>query len=85
MIEIICWPTQDSEGYFHAVFHHMYGSGTETQWWLDATGGHGVHCTILWLHCGYTPAVTPVLHGCSYDSGLVQPSPKMAIRGLTPA
>ena len=31
---------QDEDGYFHAVFHHMYGSGTKSQWWLDATGGH---------------------------------------------
>lgn len=31
---------QDDEGYFHAVFHHMYGTGTSTQWWLDPTGGH---------------------------------------------
>lgn len=30
----------DDDGYYHAVFHHMYGTGTETQWWLDATGGH---------------------------------------------
>ena len=30
----------DDDGYYHAVFHHMYGSGTKTQWWLDATGGH---------------------------------------------
>lgn len=31
---------QDTDGNFHAVFHHMYGTGTESQWWLDATGGH---------------------------------------------
>eukprot|EP01061_Rhynchopus_euleeides_P007663 TRINITY_DN16728_c0_g1_i4.p1 TRINITY_DN16728_c0_g1~~TRINITY_DN16728_c0_g1_i4.p1 ORF type:complete len:493 (+),score=142.54 TRINITY_DN16728_c0_g1_i4:79-1557(+) len=31
---------QDEEGYFHAVFHHMYGTATAGQWWLDATGGH---------------------------------------------
>ena len=31
---------QDDDGNFHAVFHHMYGTGTKTQWWLDATGGH---------------------------------------------
>jgi len=30
----------DDEGNYHAIFHHMYGSGTEDQWWLDATGGH---------------------------------------------
>jgi len=30
----------DVDGFYHAVFHHMYGSGTKTQWWLDATGGH---------------------------------------------
>lgn len=30
----------DDNGNFHAVFHHMYGTGTESQWWLDATGGH---------------------------------------------
>jgi len=30
----------DDNGYYHAVFHHMYGTGTEDQWWLDATGGH---------------------------------------------
>ena len=30
----------DDDGYYHAVFHHMYGTGTEHQWWLDATGGH---------------------------------------------
>ena len=35
-----CCCGQDSEGNFHAVFHHMYGTGTKTQWWLDATGGH---------------------------------------------
>jgi hypothetical protein len=31
---------QDEDGHFHAVFHHMYGTGTKSQWWLDATGGH---------------------------------------------
>ena len=31
---------QDEDGYYHAVFHHMYGTGTPTEWWLDATGGH---------------------------------------------
>lgn len=31
---------QDDEGNFHAYFHHMYGTGTESQWWLDSTGGH---------------------------------------------
>eukprot|EP00463_Aulacantha_scolymantha_P006145 TRINITY_DN7702_c0_g1_i1.p1 TRINITY_DN7702_c0_g1~~TRINITY_DN7702_c0_g1_i1.p1 ORF type:complete len:181 (+),score=16.68 TRINITY_DN7702_c0_g1_i1:408-950(+) len=31
---------EDDNGNFHAVFHHMYGTGTKTQWWLDATGGH---------------------------------------------
>ena len=30
----------DADGHYHAVFHHMYGTGTKTQWWLDATGGH---------------------------------------------
>ena len=30
----------DDDGNYHAVFHHMYGTGTKTQWWLDATGGH---------------------------------------------
>ena len=30
----------DDDGYFHAVFHHMYGTGTQHQWWLDPTGGH---------------------------------------------
>ena len=30
----------DDDGNYHAVFHHMYGTGTQTQWWLDATGGH---------------------------------------------
>ena len=30
----------DEDGNFHAYFHHMYGSGTRDQWWLDATGGH---------------------------------------------
>merc|ERR1712192_82023 len=30
----------DDNGNFHAYFHHMYGTGTATQWWLDATGGH---------------------------------------------
>ena len=30
----------DDAGYYHAVFHHMYGTGTAAQWWLDATGGH---------------------------------------------
>jgi len=30
----------DDDGFFHAVFHHMYGTGTSTQWWLDPTGGH---------------------------------------------
>ena len=24
----------DANGYYHAVFHHMYGTGTKTQWWL---------------------------------------------------
>eukprot|EP00947_MAST-08B_sp_MAST-8B-sp1_P001928 g1928.t1 len=31
---------QDHRGNLHAVFHHMYGFNTETQWWLDAVGGH---------------------------------------------
>jgi len=31
---------QDLDGNYHAVFHHMFGTGTQTQWWLDATGGH---------------------------------------------
>lgn len=31
---------EDDNGNFHAVFHHMYGTGTQYQWWLDATGGH---------------------------------------------
>ena len=30
----------DEDGNYHAVFHHMYGTGTKSQWWLDATGGH---------------------------------------------
>jgi len=30
----------DAAGHFHAVFHHMYGEGTEKQWWLDTCGGH---------------------------------------------
>lgn len=30
----------DGDGNYHAVFHHMYGTGTASQWWLDATGGH---------------------------------------------
>jgi len=30
----------DGDGNYHAVFHHIYGTGTRTQWWLDATGGH---------------------------------------------
>jgi hypothetical protein len=24
---------QDEDGNFHAVFHHMYGTGTDKQWW----------------------------------------------------
>ena len=24
---------QDEDGNFHAVFHHMYGTGTDNQWW----------------------------------------------------
>merc|ERR1712137_1353151 len=31
---------QDEDDFFHAWFHHMYGSGTKNQWWLDAAGGH---------------------------------------------
>jgi len=31
---------QDDDGNFHAYFHHMYGTGTQKQWWLDSTGGH---------------------------------------------
>merc|ERR1711907_642794 len=31
---------QDTDGNFHAYFHHMYGTGTQSQWWLDSTGGH---------------------------------------------
>ena len=30
----------DAAGHFHAIFHHMYGQGTATQWWLDTDGGH---------------------------------------------
>ena len=30
----------DDDGNYHAVFHHMYGTGSSTEWWLDATGGH---------------------------------------------
>jgi hypothetical protein len=31
---------QDADGFFHAVFHHMYGVDTDTKWWLLAAGGH---------------------------------------------
>ena len=31
---------RDDAGHFHAVFHHMFGEGTSTQWWLDTCGGH---------------------------------------------
>lgn len=27
----------DADGNYHAVFHHMYGTGTKTQWWLVRT------------------------------------------------
>mmetsp|Transcript_5327 Transcript_5327/g.7850 ORF Transcript_5327/g.7850 Transcript_5327/m.7850 type:complete len:494 (+) Transcript_5327:157-1638(+) len=30
----------DKEGNVHAIFHHMYGQNTQTQWWLLAEGGH---------------------------------------------
>jgi hypothetical protein len=30
----------DEAGGFHAIFHHMYGEGTQSQWWLDTCGGH---------------------------------------------
>eukprot|EP01060_Flectonema_neradi_P031101 TRINITY_DN4634_c2_g1_i1.p1 TRINITY_DN4634_c2_g1~~TRINITY_DN4634_c2_g1_i1.p1 ORF type:complete len:504 (+),score=109.13 TRINITY_DN4634_c2_g1_i1:53-1513(+) len=44
---------QDEEGNFHAVFHHMYGSGTKSQWWLDATGGHAFSTNgIEWTYTG---------------------------------
>ena len=26
--------------FYRNYSHHMYGTGTKTQWWLDATGGH---------------------------------------------
>merc|ERR1712232_1026518 len=31
---------QDDNDNFHAVFHHLYGTGTKESSWPDATGGH---------------------------------------------
>jgi hypothetical protein len=43
----------DTNGNFHAIFHHMYGTGTEMQWWLDACGGHAFsHDGIHWTYTG---------------------------------
>ena len=30
----------DDASKLHAIFHHMYGFDSATQWWLDALGGH---------------------------------------------
>lgn len=43
----------DSDDYFHAVFHHMYDTGTMTEWWLDATGGHAYSRDgVSWTYTG---------------------------------
>ena len=44
---------RDTEGNFHAVFHHMYGTGTKEEWWLDPTGGHAFSRNGLdWTYTG---------------------------------
>jgi len=65
---------QDADGNFHAYFHHMYGSGTKTQWWLDATGGHafsrdGWHWTYTGVAWGNATARynTPEGQGATID------------------
>ena len=43
----------DGDGHFHAIFHHMYGEGTSTQWWLDTDGGHAFsHDGLEWTYSG---------------------------------
>eukprot|EP01065_Artemidia_motanka_P041135 TRINITY_DN5279_c2_g1_i1.p1 TRINITY_DN5279_c2_g1~~TRINITY_DN5279_c2_g1_i1.p1 ORF type:complete len:514 (+),score=143.63 TRINITY_DN5279_c2_g1_i1:56-1543(+) len=43
----------DPRGNYHAVFHHMYGYHTSTQWWLDAVGGHAFSADgITWTYSG---------------------------------
>ena len=43
----------DVDGTYHAVFHHMYGFNTETEWWLDAVGGHAFSRNGLdWTYSG---------------------------------
>ena len=58
---------QDAGGHFHAVFHHMYGEGTRTQWWLDTDGGHAFSRDgVKWTYSGVAwgnaehPRETPV-------------------------
>ena len=44
---------RDIDGTYHAIFHHMYGYDTETQWWLDAVGGHAFsEDGISWTYSG---------------------------------
>lgn len=43
----------DKQGFFHAVFHHMYGVNTETAWWLLAAGGHAFSRDgVAWTYTG---------------------------------
>merc|ERR1711976_1029488 len=43
----------DNNGNFHAVFHHMYGEGTTSQWWMDTCGGHAFSRDgISWIYSG---------------------------------
>ncbi|GMI10708.1 hypothetical protein TrVE_jg2349 [Triparma verrucosa] len=45
----------DNNGNYHAIFHHMYGTGTKDQWWLDATGGHAFSVNGWdWTYTGVT-------------------------------
>jgi hypothetical protein len=44
---------QDKAGFFHAVFHHMYGANTDSAWWLLAAGGHAFSRDgVSWTYTG---------------------------------
>ena len=56
---------QDHEGNYHAYFHNMYGTATQSKWWLDATGGHA------FSRDGWNWTYTGVAWGCAlcrYDT-----------------
>ena len=62
----------DENGAFHAIFHHMYGEGTEKTWWLDTCGGHAFSRDGLrWEYSGvaWGNAEHPHLNKVTYTDG----------------